>query len=546
MRKTSLFLLFLGYSISLFAQQVTEKPVLNVNTRNNVDAYSVKYDKPTGSYIYTDYDTTTRKNTIMTSQGSAGPYDYAASYDALFDAQGNVYTYTYNNITDTTFNYFLLKNNQVAASYTMINYGWAIKNGIIYYSAVDNGHASLYQYNTADGTIKKGKEYDTITFVSYPQAPSEGEATGTIGFTNDGKVYYMASSNNEKFMVIGDEEQKHYSDIDYYNVRMDPSGNLTYIARDMGKFYDTKGNTFVVQGTKEYKKYDYVYGPVIFDKNNNAVYYASDSVSGKFMCKVVSGNSEIKTFEGNVYSMQMTPGGKLAYVMSYPAAPDQVYKSAIVVDGKQYKSYENMGIITFPGNDIPMYSAGSTDKSLLYNGDEAISERYQSIVDGRILPNGKLEYVGVNYGNYDRKQSDKYYLHMGDDKFGPFNTINMIDYTNSSYVLADNSGNYAFVGSKLKDWKSYTMEQTLYTNKGKSPVFDYIDFVKLYNGKPFYIGTTTTDRKNNINKQRIYYDNKPATPDYDSIANYNFDDATGTFSFIGAKGSQLYYVEVKL
>jgi len=546
MPKTSLFLLFLIFSFSVFSQQVTEKPVFNINTRNNIDAYSVKYDKATGSYIYTDYDTTTRKNTILTSNGSAGPYDFTAAYDALFDALGNVYTYTYNNITDTTYNYFLLKNNQVLGSYNMINYGWSLKNGIIYYSASENGHASLMQYNTSDGTIKKGKEYDTITFVNYPEPASEGEPTGTIGFTNDSKVYYMASLNNEKFMVIGEEEQKHYADIDYYNVKMDPAGNLTYIAKDQGKFYDTKGNTFVVQGNKEYKKYDYVYGPVIFDKSNNAVYYASDSISGKFICKVASGNNELKSFEGSVYSLQMTPGGKLAYIMSYPTKSDQAYKSAIVVDGKQYKSFENMGIVTFSKNDIPMYSAGSTNKSFLFNGDEPISEQYQSILDGRMLPNGKLEYVGVNYGNYDKKQADKYYLYIGDDKFGPFNTINMIDYQNSSYVLSDNTGNYAFVGSMLKDWKSYTLEQTLYTNKGNSPTFDYIDYVKLYNGKPFYIGTTTTDRKNNINRQRIYYDNKPATADYDSIANYNFDDATGTFSFIGAKGSQLYYVEVKL
>jgi len=191
MSKTSFFLLFFIFSIPVFSQQVTEKPILSINSRN-IDAYSIKYDKATGSYIYTDYDTTTRKSTIITSKGSAGPYDFAGNYDALFDAQGNVYYYTNNNITDTTYNYFLLKNNQVIGSYSFINYGWTLKDGIIYYSASENGHASLLQYNTSDGTIKKGKEYDTITFVNYPQQAEEGEPAGNIGFTKDGKVYYMA------------------------------------------------------------------------------------------------------------------------------------------------------------------------------------------------------------------------------------------------------------------------------------------------------------------------------------------------------------------
>ncbi len=155
-------------------------------------------------------------------------------------------------------------------------------------------------------------------------------------------------------------------------------------------------------------------------------------------------------------------------------------------------------------------------------------------------------YVAVNYGNYDKKQSDKYYLFIGDNSFGPYNLMQMYDYKLNSYVLSDKAGNYAFSGGKLTNWKDYTYETSVYTNKGKSPSFDYVDYLKLYNGKPFFVASKTIDKKLNKIQQKIYYDNKPATQDYDSISDYKLDENTGVFSFIGSKGKQIYYVEVKL
>ncbi len=550
MNKIIIFLAFLGFSVNIFSQ-VSEKPVLNVKSNNDVQAYSLKYDKASGSYIYSDFDTTTKKNTIYTPKASAGPYDFAASYDALFDKQGNVYSYAYNNLTDTTFTYFFLKNNDVITTYSMMNFGWIIKDGIIYFAAKDNdGLTSLIEYNTADGSFKKGKGYDDITFINYPEEQSsEGEPTGTLGFTKDGKTFYVASANNQKFIVIGGEEQKHYSDIDNYFVKFDNNGALTYIAKDQGKLYEERGNTFVVQGDKEYKKYDWVYGPILFDKNNNPVYIGADSAGNDTPQRVVIGSTEQNTYSGSIVSLQITPSGKIAYIASVPKDRNKTqFNNFLVIDGKESKSvYDGINIIRFLDNDVPLYSASiGADKTVLIKGDEKIGDTYQGILDANVLPNGKMCYVAVNYGNYDKKQSDKYYLFIGDNSFGPYNLMQMYDYKLNSYVLSDKAGNYAFSGGKLTNWKDYTYETSVYTNKGKSPSFDYVDYLKLYNGKPFFVASKTIDKKLNKIQQKIYYDNKPATQDYDSISDYKLDENTGVFSFIGSKGKQIYYVEVKL
>jgi hypothetical protein len=66
--------------------------------------------------VYGDYDTTSKKTVVITPKGNSKEYNYASQYNALFDESGNVYTFAFNNITDTTYRYFLLKNGDEAAA----------------------------------------------------------------------------------------------------------------------------------------------------------------------------------------------------------------------------------------------------------------------------------------------------------------------------------------------------------------------------------------------------------------------------------------------
>jgi len=196
------------------AQTINQKLITGIPQGNGtVDAYSLKYDAATGGWAYAAYDTTTTKYTIITPKGSSKPFNYAMTYNALFDTDGNSYIIGSENITDTVYKYSILKNNDVVAEYDFVTEGWTIKDNVIYYSASEGGKSFLAMYDTKTGSITKGKAYDEVRLGYTPDGYSEGEPIGYVGFTKSGSVYYIARENNETFLVIGDKEQKHYSDI---------------------------------------------------------------------------------------------------------------------------------------------------------------------------------------------------------------------------------------------------------------------------------------------------------------------------------------------
>ena len=312
--KKFIFLLII-VPLCVLSQTVNEKSLFRFDNLPNVQAYSLKFDEKTGTYLYSDYDTTTKKTTIYSNKGNSVTYDYADYYDAVIDGDGNYYTVVYNNITDSTYVYFILKNGKEIAKYDYINTFWKEKNGLIYFQSKDGDKSYLNTFDISTGNISKGKAYDDVVLCSFPPVMGEGdEEEGELGFTNDGKPYYIAKLNNEAFVVIGTEEQKHYSDIDAYSFKTDPSGNFCYAAKDNGVFYNA-GNSFVVQGSKEYKKFDYINSPIIFDQTGTAVYVGSDSAESTTPQRVMIGDKEAsKTYDGGLYNVQFSPDKKLYFI----------------------------------------------------------------------------------------------------------------------------------------------------------------------------------------------------------------------------------------
>lgn len=552
MKNASILLFFSVFIFSgiLNAQTVNEKLIATIPQSNGYsDAYSLKYDSKTGSWLYAQYDTTSRKYTLITPTGSSLPFDLAMQYNSVFDANGNVYTIASDNLTDTTFRYHIVKNNEVIGTYDFINEGWAIKDGILYFAAKDSGKEYLVAYDTKSAQFTKGKAYDEVRLANIPVKGYEGEPMGYVGFTKTGKPYYFAVESGYAFLVLGADEQKHYSDISWYELSFDKNDNPCYIAKSSGKFYDEKGNTFVVQGTNEYKAFDWIYGPIIFDSNNESPVYVGQDSTGeyKYRSTLMKGSGAVKTVDGNIYNYVYSPSGKLAYTVtteSQNKSGDFISANRLVYDGKESAVYNSIGFIQFSGNTALFIAADKKNKYFVVSGSKTITGKYDYIAEYSTLANGDFSYVGTTYGVYDKNIPDKNYIFIGGDKMGPYEFVSTTDYTTNKLILSDKQGNYAYVAGKNTDLKNYFYVYKVYTNKWESKQFEAISDTKLVNGKViFFAGTQITKGMYYYNYQ-LYVNNKPVGDKYTAYADLTVDDS-GNMRFIASKGNNMYLVEVK-
>lgn len=534
-----------------FSQNVNEKLITSINVPNIMgDVYSFKYDSKTGGWVYNAYDTSAQTSVLVTPKGTSKPYNMIMQYFSLFDSEGNSYTVVSENASDTTSNYFVLKNHeQVSPAYRFINEGWSMKNGIIYFSASEADKSYLVSYNTKTGEFTNSKPYDEVRLVYIPVYYAEGEPMGEVGFTKSGEPYFVGVDAAGARLVIGTAEQKVYSDIMYWDVKFDSNGEPVYIAKDQGKFYQERGNTFVVHGTKEFKKFDYVYGPVILDNQNNAVYVGQDS-TGEYIYRsaLMRENEVLKTTDGSFYSYMMTPNGKLAYIETVngtnPNDPNSGY-SMVVVDGKAGKQYSSIGMLKFSPSSNPLYTVtDKKNKSFLISGSEQAAGKYDYFADFGYTANGKLFYIGTNYGNYETKKPDKNIVSVDGEEFGPYDFVYTSDYKTNTIVQSDTKGNFAFVAGKNTDFENYVYKYKVITNSWESKDFDAINEMRLLNGKVYFFGGTDTKRGSYIYTYKLYANNKAISGDYGSVSEVNITDG-GVYTFLAAKDKGMYMVEVK-
>lgn len=540
------------FAPSVSAQTPNEKLLATIPPSSySTDAYSFKYNPTTGAWVYGSYDTTSRFYTLVTSKGNSKPMSFLMQYNTIFDYDGNSYTIVGDYVNDTSSTYSILKNNEPTSvsGYSFISDGWAEKNGVIYFSAQKDAKNYFCTYDMKSGAVTESKPYDEVRLVYFPYNFVEGEPMGVVGFTKDGRAYYVASADNETFMVIGGVEQKHYSDISYYEVKMDNNDNPVYIAKDKGKMYEERGNTFLVHGTNEYKKFDWIYGPLLLDNNNNPIYVGQDSV-GEYVYRstIMRGSTEIKTYDGSIYSYMLAPNGKLAYIVSYNATDpnDQTTgQSMIVFDGKESKKYSSIGMLEFSKNSELLYTVtDKKGKSQLISGSETASEKFDYFPGFGYLGDGSLYYVGTNYGNYETKKPDKNFVFIHDEKEGPYDFTNTSDYTENKIVMSDKSGNFAYVAGRNTDYDNYIYKYNVYTNNWKSDDFDVVTDTKVINGKVIFFGGNAKVKGDYNYNYRLYINNKPVGDTYSSITEVK-DNGSGTLSFLASRGDNIYMVEVK-
>lgn len=543
--KKLFFLLFIFVPLALYSQTVSEKLINKFTQLGETDAYSIKYDVKSGTYVYAVYDTTKIvKNSIISNKGNSGDYDFVNNFATIFDSDGNYYVVVSQNLTDTTSKNTFLKNGKEIATYDYINSEIWESNGNVFLMCTNNGKSFIAKYNIGGGNLIKGKEYDEILLCDFEKNVYEGEPMAKLGFTKDGKPFYIAKSNSKSFMVIEEEEQMPYSDIDAYTVVQDKNGKLAYVAKDTGSILNP-GGAFVVYGNTKYNTANNIYN-LLFDNEGNVVYLATDFTTNEdYPQKIMKGNKAIsKTYLGGINYLNITPEGKIYFTASEKKNAEE-YVYYFVYNGKEHKAYISVLNPKVYSGDKFVYTAQIEDEryAIVNGADEIKLGKKQYVQSADLLENGSLAYVVVEYGDYDRKIKDKYSISINDKKSGPFDGMQMLDYEKNSFVISDKSGNYAYMINNIKNFTDYSY--ILHTNNGKSEEFDLITDVKLIKGKAFFVASKFADKDKYTYKYKAYYNNKPVSIEYDSYSELNFNEITNTISFIGSKGNEIYRIEIK-
>jgi hypothetical protein len=533
---------------SSFSQQVAEKLLSGIPQSIARSLYELKYDKKTGSYLYPLYDTAGGegdKIMIVTPKGVSRKFFGSDTYYTFFDSYGNIYTTAFDFKDDSVYTYYLLKNSEVLGTYENINYNWSEKNGVLYFSVKESGKTYFTALDLSTGIITKGKGYDDISFVYIPDLYNQyhGVPVTYPGFTPDGRPYYCASEGNKKFMVIGGEEQKNYTDIDQYYCVPDNNGDIVYIASDSGSIYESSGeHKFVVQRDKEYRKFGFVNGPVIFDENNNPVYAAGNMEKDTYPQTVFSGNDPLsKKYSSGITELQFTPSGKLAFIGS--SYTDKINSEFfLVIDGKETKQPYAVYSLKFTDNDRAVLLETEDQKQFIVKDNKVISDSYDNILFYKTSGN-TLYYAGLKYEKNSKGGIEKNYFHAGSKKFGPFNSIVAVTGPDG-FIIIDNSGNYIFDATKTGQDDKNTDYDYIYTGKGKSGPYYLVDNIALYKGRTIFTGSK--NQGDNYSPAAVYVDLKPVTREYEDITNYELDTKMGIITFTGSKDGNIYFVEVKL
>lgn len=537
-----LLMIILPYAVN--SQVVTEKTLVKFENITEADPYSFSYDEKTGTYLYMVYDSTKNPaNMVMSNKGNTDWYDYIDYFSAVFDDKGNYYTTANKKINDTTYNYYFLRNGNQELQYEYISSELALNNGKIYFLCNDKGKAFITAYDIIGGSFSKGKEYNEIVLCEFGKMPYEGEPIGKIGFTKDGKPYYIAKSDGFACLVIGDLEQKHYSDIEAYNFISDAKGNFAYTAKDTGNFMNS-GGAFVVYNEKHFKPFSYVYN-LILDNKGEVYYIATDESADASPQRIMRGDKVLsKTYSGGVYNLGFTKDNKMYFIASEKKKNSEEYESFIVFDGKEGKRYQSIFSVKEMQDGSLLYTGLiNENKSVIIKGEDEISISKNNLVSAEILKDGRLAYTTAQYGNYETKVKDKYYVNIEDKSFGPYDGLQTASYMSPEYLLSDSKGNYAYIVNGNRNFEEYY--SVVYWKGGKSDEFDYIQDINLVKGKPLYISAKSISKDSYINTQRLYYGNKPLTVEYSALNFFKFDEKTLTATFAVTKGNELVKVEVK-
>jgi hypothetical protein len=537
--------IFLTLNVAI-SQTFNEKLITTINTPDgsDVEAWGFKYHEQTNSWVYAHYDTATQRYYLFDKNGTAGPFRYVISYRTLFSEYGDSYVIIDNSDYDSEkYEYIILKNLNELMRYEYINDAWVIRNGIIYFYFRENGKYYFARYNTSTGVLEKSRSYDLISYVKFTDIAYEGEPVGELGFTEDGREYYLAVSEGKKFIVTGETEGKKYSDIDIYSVSLDNNGELTYIAKSGDTFEERRGNVFVVQGNREYKKFDYIYSPVRIDKDNLPVYVGLDSIGEyKYRSHLMKGNTQIDVIEGGIWEIKVSGDGKIAYVKSREITKNNevTFISEIIYGNWKSKKFNSVYDLRFSDDGHLYYTGTVNNKSAYYKLDQKLTPDYDYIKGEDFSPNGLFSCIVTEYGNYEKKIPDKNYYYIGNNKLGPYDLAIMFE--NGKFIINDEQDNYVINVGSVIDKDNYIYKYKVISNKFTSELYDDIRLIRLINGNVIFLAGTRKAEGVYSFRYDISVNNKILKSDYDSVEDFKtFND---NYNLIATRGNSVYKVEI--
>lgn len=538
-----------GFSPLPTKSAVTEKSIVKFTEEESKQVTSVKYDRSTGAYAYMYYDSTKDGAYVVTRSGRTDLFSGVSLDNSFFDKQGNFYSTAYKTVNETVVKFYLLKNSQSIAEFDNINDNWAQKEGRLFFEAKENGKSFMAACDLSSGEIQKGKAYDDLILCGYPETPLEDEEyDGIPGFTKDGKPFYIAVSGSKQLLVVGNDEQKPYAYIDPYSVVFDKMQQPVYIANDkMVNDMPSDGNYFLVQGSKEYDKYNFIYNQVVFDKDNQPLYSAEakDSKGDKVSTRLCLGSKVInlKYSEGFCCSM-ISPQGKVVFV-GQSLNKNNEEECCVVVDGKEGKKYSSIINLTFTPAGVPMYIALDRGREFIVKGEERITADYPSILEYGMLKNGKFAFAVFEQGDYEKKIPDKYYVVAAGTQYGPYDNLKIGEGDIGKSFLADDQGNFAAQTYRYIPEAGSKEECTVITNKGLSEKFDDIGDMKLIAGKTYFVGNMHNNNGNYFETGKVYCDFKPISEEYKDISELTDDANNSAIGFTGVRSGEAFWVEIK-
>lgn len=546
MKKLLYALLLILYSFISRAQTVSEKFLCNFKDVNEINVNNFRMDEKSGTYIFenTVYDSVKGlQYSILSNKGISISYDFINESNVLFDSKGNYYVIAERQISDSTYDNILLKNGKEIYRCELIDFSMVEKSGFIYALCIDANKSYILKYNITGNNFSKGKSYDKIFPIYFDNEKVLLPEREKLTFNRNGKLIYLAKNNNEAFIVIGDEEQKHYADIMEHNILMDKSDNLCYIAKDTGSFLKSESG-FVIKGNKRYPQYNSV-NNLILDKEQNLLYVANTTSSMDKPQVMLNDKPYSRIYNGRIYSLEMTPSGKICYQVDELNNTTKQYESFIVFDGKETEKYNANLSYKFTDNDELIYKVSSKNEiNKLVTGEKVIEidkSKYVSSFD--ILKDGRIVYIfNVRNGNL-KIENDKYFISIDEKMLGPYSGINIADYTTGDYILSDSKGNYVY--TVLNYQKSVKYSFVVYYNNMKSPDYDFLGQIYLYNGKPLYAAGRLTTSDINPYKYNIVYGDKKIAGEFDSINDFRLDEKNGIATCYASKENNIFKIEVK-
>lgn len=600
-----LFLTFISFK-SIQAQTVSETPVFHLTYKGNPDPYNLMLDSVTGKYIYMYWYEEQAKTFLISDNSVSEQFDFISISDTKFDSRGNFFTTAGNYNADYGIdNYFLIINNKNTKNYDYIESYSAYVNDNDQYVFIfkEFGYFKLGYINAA-GEMTQSESFDAIKPIqkSYPYvAPGDPQPdyTADMFFTNaqGNRGYVVIKDGKAGFWFGGDDlTMTDYSDINEASVVYDNNGNMAFVAKSSGKFYDYDNpNTgeFVVANNSQYNSFKGIVTPIVFTTDNTPVYVVSDSLS-EYMYKyyAVIGNdrqyptingNQIDGFTGYIYDLRRDDAGNIRYNATTVYQDESTSKMQMEY-AYDYMTYDvtnnnalelgiSIGVFRKSPTGTLIYSAVDPREfnpekrrySLMQYSNGVVSKYtdnvYNNLLDYGFSPDGELYYVMDKYENYT-----DYYSPMNAStevlvegkKYNCQSLTYFGDAMTSGYLCFSKNGDYAFAENKLLDTVSYANLSVVMTNNGALPFkpasptnakgYNYItNMFYTPGGQLVYAGSYYSDMSDlSIQNNEIVINNQPTGQVYGMLSFLDYDEASNTISFLGQRGKDIYKVNINL